>query len=85
MPRRPAAPTFAEYIPVVGRWRYRFGRKRFLAQLARRPRLYHTAHFHEARDAVARRHLAAEARAWKRGATLAALDALLREELGLAG
>ena len=71
----------AEYIPVVGRWRYRFGRRRFLGKLAQRPRLYHTAHFHAARDAAARRHLAAEARAWKRGATLDTIDALLREEL----
>ena len=74
----------AEYIPVVGRWRYRFGRGRFLRQLARRPRLYHTAYFHAARDAAARRHLAAEARAWKRGATLDTIDALLRAELGIA-
>ena len=74
----------AEYIPAVGRWRYRFGRGRFLKQLASRPRLYHTAHFHATRDAIARRHLAAEARAWKRGATLESIDALLREELGVA-
>lgn len=74
----------AEYVPAVGRWRYRFGRGRFLRQLARRPRLYHTAHFHAARDAAARRHLAAEARAWKRGATLDSLVPLLRAELGLA-
>lgn len=73
----------AEYIPVVGRWRYRFGRSRFLKQLVRRPRLYHTAHFHAVRDAAARRHLAAEVRAWKRGATLDTIDVLLREELGV--
>ena len=73
----------AEYIPIVGRWRYRFGRWRFLGKLARRPRLYNTAHFHAMRDAAARRHLAAEARVWKRGATLDTLDTLLREELGI--
>jgi len=74
----------AEYIPVVGRWRYRFGRGRFLRQIVRRPRLYHTAHFHATRDAAARRHLAAELRAWKRGATLDSIDALLRTELDIA-
>jgi predicted metal-dependent HD superfamily phosphohydrolase len=73
----------AEYVPVVGRWRYRFGRSRFLGQLVRRPRLYHTAHFHATRDAAARRHLAAEARAWRRWATLDSIEARLREALGI--
>ena len=73
----------AEYIPVVGGWRYRFGRTRFLGQLLRRPRLYHTAHFHATRDAAARRHLAAERQAWKQGATLDSIESLLRTALGV--
>jgi predicted metal-dependent HD superfamily phosphohydrolase len=68
----------------VGRWRYRFGRGRFLGKLLRRERLYHTEYFHATRDAPARRHLAAEKRAWKRGATLDTIGALLRVELGMA-